>query len=746
MNLKNKIKLKMFYTFGLDGLIGEGKAVPSRIGMQKEIEGIIFSVRGQEWIIQTPLRIKVTVPHFCPAEKGDLFYGIGTLVEEDPDLWKMDDPPMVKISFDDESVKVIIKKSFRCSKDRTEQIFFHLNQRARRDKILIQEYIDQAINCYLQVPSEEVLEKIFPKEKKENILRFFRSWSQSMFRRLELLGLTKDIIKEINKPPSEIYRLALENPMKIPELPMQNARDIMKRIGKKITQTDEKCASVLRYLQKELENGNLYIDYNYIQTQFSLSTEEFYRLEEFGVLAERETGRLFLREAYNINEEFSIYLYERLNGFCPKREIDLNTMNPKLTDKQKLALFMSLNFPLSIITGKGGSGKSTVIGEIYKQEPEVVLLSFTGKAVSRLSEITKSKDPSTIHKVIGNLEITEKVKHIIVDEATMAYTELVLKLFKSFPYPKYNYRITFVGDQNQLSPITWGAFFEQILESGKIPTVHLEQNLRVQVFEDDGIILNCNKLLEHVEENKKNKSVRPFKFTVTSNFQVRKGGVDDVISIITGRHNLGLPIDDIVILTPYKDGEGSVKEINPKCQAFFKKNKKFIRDSKGNDWYVGNPICNRVNNYYKNIMNGERGFVHDIDGGKVIVKIRDDFFTFSPNVKMNRFGKNYLYEGDLLDEEDFCNTGTLMLDYASTVHSAQGSEWDNVIIYIPKGRKGNFSGFVDPRLVYTMISRAKRKVWIVGDIDALCVAAVTPPRKKNDNFLELFLKQFTTKK
>lgn len=710
----------------------------SKVGTKKKIEGVVFSVKPEYWIISTPKREKVIVPHVCPAKKGDIFCAIGTLMEEDPDIWNIENPPMVKIALEEVDIKTMIKQSFRCSLERADSIFFHLSSKARNYHISVHEYIDESIGCYLRVPSETVLDLMFPKNKKEDVLRFFRWWSAAMIRRIELIGISKEKLRELNKPPSEIYKIALENPFNIPDLDMETAKEVLKRTNKSYEPIDEKCAHMLRYLNKQLENGHTYVMYQELNRMFQLTEKEFYHLEKFDIKAERETGRVFLRDVYNTNHDLVNYLCEKLKVGCPQRDVDMNIMDPKLNMTQRTALFFALKLPLCIITGKGGTGKSVLIGEIYKQEPTAQLLSFTGKAVARLAEITKTKDPSTIHKAIAKLEISESTKHVIIDEATLAYTELIVKLFKSFPYPKYNFRITFVGDDNQLTPLQWGAFFSQLIDSQKIPTFKLEQNMRVATdLEQDGIILNCNKLLAHDRHGLKTK---PFFFDLTPNFHVLDGGADEAINLLVTRYDAGYDISDTVILTPYKD---AVREINLKCQAHFRKGKRSIRDNRGNEWCIGNPICNRVNNYFKDIMNGSRGTVHDIEKDKVIVKMNGEFITFSTIHNQVFMGKNYLYEEvKPVTEEEFCNTNTLSLDYASTVHSAQGSEWSYVIIYIPKGHKANLTGFISHHMVYTMLSRAKRKIWIVGGISDLYTACAMPYKKKNDNFIELFNEKF----
>lgn len=681
--------------------------------------------------------------------------------------------PIVKISLENSDIKDMMKKSFRCGGQKAENLFFNLLYEAQVAQQDIKDYIDEMIACFIRVPSEDVFSSIFPYVDKEAVIRFFKKWNFTMGRRFGLIGVEKSILKDVNMAPSVLYARLTENPFTVPEVDLETAKKVCERIGKEYTPQELKCGEVVRHLYQSLNSGFTYTTYNAIQQRFPLSTEEFYLLENsYNVTANRLNGRVSLSSIVNVNDKVATLLYQRLKGDFPKREIQTSTTRPvDLTQEQKFAVVASLMLPMTIITGCGGSGKSTVIGEIFSYEPKCMLMSFTGKAVARLNEIInplnypvppkekegkgkegegeepnqkeEEKKASTIHKLLSILDLPVDVKHVIVDEATMVDTELMYRFLITFPYPKYNYRLTFVGDPNQLPPTKWGAFFEQLLDSGKVPVFRLNKNMRIKSKkEENGIRMNLDKLLEHKAKMDSQCMVIPFHLETYPNFVMRKGGVDEVAKILVGRKNLGFPIDDTIILTPYND---CAKEINEKCQYLLMKGKHGIVDSVGTKWYIGNPVCNRVNNYGKGVMNGERGVIHDIVDNKLIVKIRNNYILYSTKVMSTYTGKNYLYEGktDLLNEDEFTNTGTLRLDYASTVHSAQGSEWNNVIIYVPMGHKAN-SSFVDFNLTYTMISRAKKKVWIVGDIDMLNVSCTLTKPKKKDEFLEKFLACFSS--
>jgi len=450
------------------------------------IFGKISCIRKQSWtvdILDPPEKLTFRCTFSLNAKKGDIYYGY---LKKEGEIWTASTLPMIKISFSDQNIQEMIHKGLRCARGALDWKYAHIQSRA---ELLgynsVQEYIDETIASYRRVPDEDILEGIFPGEKKENVLRFFRDWDALMLRRFEVLGIEKKELLAINRPPSELYKLIFENPLKVPEIDITRAKEILKRMSRAVVPIEEFYGLLLREVHQNLVSGHAYMDSKSLEAQFPDLDGEL--IKGFGLCWDKTKGRIYMQSVYEKNKRLAIYLVTRMQTQCPIREINEEIKSPNLTEEQERGLRMALTSPLSIITGRGGCGKSTLIGEIYKQEGDCMLMSFTGKAVSKLSEITGDNAPSTIHKVISKFEVKKTTKHIVVDEASMANTELILGLFETFPYPAYNFRITFVGDPNQLPPISWGAFFEQVISTSQIPTTHLTTNLRVVKAENDGI-------------------------------------------------------------------------------------------------------------------------------------------------------------------------------------------------------------------------------------------------------------------
>src|SRR5207248_8669279 len=117
------------------------------------------------------------------------------------------------------------------------------------------------------------------------------------------------------------------------------------------------------------------------------------------------------------------------------------------------------------------------------------VVSFTGKAVARIREVTEQKDPMTMHMAITWGD-KKQVDHVIDDEASMVTSELLYEFVNKFGS---NFRLTLVGDPNQLLPISWGLLFDQMIKSKIVPVYTLHTCHRSG---DGGILTNASNIVE----------------------------------------------------------------------------------------------------------------------------------------------------------------------------------------------------------------------------------------------------------
>lgn len=376
--------------------------------------------------------------------------------------------------------------------------------------------------------------------------------------------------------------------------------------------------------------------------------------------------------------------------------------------------------------------------------------SFTGKAVARIREVTKKRNPSTMHRLVYNAKMAksfkrstqfekeiplEEYEHIVIDEISMVTTELLYDFLQAYPSTK---KLTLIGDVNQLQPIGWGCLLHQLLKSETIPTYSLTTNYRVYTSDGDrdGIILNANAIVNH-------DPIYPFEFVATNNFSLFEGPIERVYDIIKGCFSSGVKAEQLVILTPYNR---SLQILNQNFQNIYNTGARFVIDSRGIKWMIGDRVMLIENNQEIGVFNGESGTIVDITDKAILVNFGcsgKHEFLLEPTQRINNFYNNnvssYYYRGEQIDEvldENYTydNERTVMLlvhAYALSIDKSQGSEWDFVILYIPEFNTGSF---LNKNRIYTAITRSKRCVWtVVTDIDAFNIVAVKPPPFRCDN-------------
>lgn len=381
--------------------------------------------------------------------------------------------------------------------------------------------------------------------------------------------------------------------------------------------------------------------------------------------------------------------------------------NINYAPKQEEAILKAIMEPVVIITGGPGTGKSTIIKAIIeslsKLENEeyrkgIALLAPTGRAAKRLKEIT-GHAAQTIHKFLGfeghgiykygpDEQVFANV--IIVDEVSMVDILLITRLFGATPKGT---KIILVGDQDQLPSVGPGQVLNDLIRSKELISVSLDQIHRQA--ENSTIIelahsVNQGFLPENILDKTNDRSflMRHDNYISNEITRIVKQGIDTGMDIVK----------DIQVLLPLYKGDVGINYINYQLQEKFNPNV-FDRQIThlGRNFRTNDKVIQLVNRSDKQVMNGDIGFVKDLDqqNGKFVgLYVEFDM------------GEVYYTISELED---------LSHAYAISIHKAQGSEFDLVILpfsfkhYIMLKRK----------LIYTAITRAKKYLIMLGNIDAM---------------------------
>ena len=386
-----------------------------------------------------------------------------------------------------------------------------------------------------------------------------------------------------------------------------------------------------------------------------------------------------------------------------------------LANRQRQAIVESMNNGLLVITGGPGTGKTTIINSILdlleERDEEVLLAAPTGRAAKRMAETT-GREAKTIHRLLEYGFSNEGEEHsfqknqeaplaadvVIIDEVSMVDILLMNYLLKAIAPGT---RLILVGDQDQLPSVGPGNVLKDIIESGIVKVVYLNEIFRQA--QESMIVINAHNINkgELPLLNVKNKD---FFFNRASTKEELLKTIIELCSTRLPNYKGFDPLVDIQVLSPMKKGIVGVKQLNKSLQEVLNppsKNK--VERQVGEDLFrEGDKVMQIKNNYNmtwviegeeqkgEGIFNGDFGKIKDIDleEGKISVIFDEE--------------KQVEYDFNQLDE--------LELAYAVTVHKSQGSEFSVIIMPISWGPPM----LLTRNLLYTAITRAKSLVVLVG--------------------------------
>ena len=397
----------------------------------------------------------------------------------------------------------------------------------------------------------------------------------------------------------------------------------------------------------------------------------------------------------------------------------------ELSEKQFEAINQINENNVCIITGGPGTGKTTIIKcliEIYKSHRrKVVLCAPTGRAAKRMSETT-GEDAKTIHRLleIGKFE-EDKLGSIdtdvtpvdadilVVDEMSMVDVFLMNYLVKAI---YLGTKIVFVGDPNQLPSVGPGSILKDLIDSGEFTTVHLDKIFRQAA--KSKIIVNAHNVNNGInfigKKNYDEDSENDFFYINESN---QDKMLDQVLSLSKERlMNYGDYefFRNIQVLTPTKKGKMGTKELNKSLQEALNPKIDEIEEKNYGEFIFreGDRIMQIKNNYDIYWEKGSRNDLRTYEAGTGVF-----------NGEIGRIAKIDTNERQVKVEYDdkkvawyaFSELDQLEHAYAITIHKAQGSEFDVVILVVPPSS----NMLLTRNLLYTGMTRAKKLLIVIGN-------------------------------
>lgn len=379
--------------------------------------------------------------------------------------------------------------------------------------------------------------------------------------------------------------------------------------------------------------------------------------------------------------------------------------NITLSSSQRAAVILSLQEKVTIITGGPGVGKTTVINSILKivraKKINVSLCAPTGRAAKRLSESTGLL-AKTIHRLLEYNPRTRTFNHnqnnplvtdmVIIDEASMIDIVLWYSIIKSIPN---HASLLIVGDIDQLPSVGPGAVLADMINSKTIPVIKLTEIFRQAA--NSQIIVNAHLINQGQFPLTTFSGLNDFYFIQAETpEEIQKKLLAVVTENIPNRFKLD-PKNDIQILTPMNRGGLGSHSLNILLQSKLNLNSEHKVSKFATTFATGDKIIQNVNNYDKNVFNGDIGIITSIDHEE-------------SNLKANFDGHIVIYDFNELDE--------IALAYAISIHKSQGSEYAAVVIPIST----QHYMLLARNLLYTAVTRGKKLVVIIGQTKALAMA------------------------
>ena len=442
-----------------------------------------------------------------------------------------------------------------------------------------------------------------------------------------------------------------------------------------------------------------------------------------------EENRIYITKQYQEEEDTASMiarkLYERIPVLTIEKELEeaQKDLNITLSEQQKEAVRMVFANPISIITGGPGTGKTTVLKVIlyiYQKKcgNKVQLMAPTGRAARRMAESTGSGDATTMHMALGlfgdgdyEALIDElSADFINVDEVSMVDMHLAYEFFYKV---KAGARVLLVGDVHQLPSVGAGDVFRQLILCGKIPVTVL--NLVYRQGKDSNIPINA----QLINEGKTN-------LQWGDDFQmIECSGADAAAQIVKNIYLKEIQVygmEQVQILSPYKvRSAAGVLELNRSLQDDVNP-----PVSGKQELHLGGEIFREGDRILQNkntevASNGDLGTLVQISEDEDNNPIVQIVFTDGRRVK---------YEAEQVEMMEHAN--------AITIHKSQGSECQVVIIPWLKA----FYPMLKRNIFYTGITRAKLRVYIVGEWKAVCQAIHTDDTGTRKTMLAAKIQQY----
>ncbi len=404
-----------------------------------------------------------------------------------------------------------------------------------------------------------------------------------------------------------------------------------------------------------------------------------------------------------------------------------------------------------------------ILSILYATNPDlkVALAAPTGKAAARMAESLRqttipledsirekfqSLHPSTLHRLLKPMPNTPYFKHnqayplnfdvVIVDECSMIDVALFAKLLDAIASGT---RLIMLGDKDQLASVEAGSLFGDLcLAQPTLNQFTSERLSLINEFIDEPKYRIGNShiskqhghpLFQHLVELRRSHRFRGHSGIGSFSKAVIRNDAGALQQFIPPAQDEQVVIDPLYshelfekfiagyadfireknipaalkkmnalrVLCAVREGEQGLYAINNRIEKYLD-NKKLIQYTV--PFYENRPIILTRNYYEHGLFNGDTGIIRANEQGTLMAWFEDSSGTIKSIMP------GYLSEAETV--------------FAMTIHKSQGSEFDEVLVVLPSLAD---SPLLTRELLYTAVTRAKKKVYVQGSKETILAAA-----------------------
>ena len=568
---------------------------------------------------------------------------------------------------------------------------------------------------------------------------------------LKPLGVTYTMIKKLlfDEPNPVLLKQQLEdNPYlltKINGLGFKKVDNLALKLKPEFINSTERLVAFIKYYFTDLgdSKGHTWCSVKILKSAISNNVPECVDkvdwLLENNEFLHIEDDKVGLKYYYDIEMQIYNLLLEK-----SKKQTDINISDEKIEQAIKHAeeeqgfeyvieqldtIKKSLHRTISLITGKAGTGKTSIMRAIVKAYTEnqftLTASALSAMAAQRITEAT-SFPAMTIHRTLGCMGLNEfsfnKDNHMItsvafLDEGSMVNASLFLHWLEAIDD---NTRIIISGDHKQLPPIGFGNVFSDLIEMFDDSVVSkLVKPMRQA--EKSGILVDANLIRENINPITEKLQPRIIHGELQDMYYMFRNNRQSLFDIAVKTFLKSVDsdgIDNVVIAVQRrKDCLNSTNELNKVIQE--KLLGDVLQSISGfeNEFKLGAKVMQTVNDYDKNVFNGEIGYITEISE-RYEGKKKEEYCVVTYT---DIFGKDKLIEYTKKE------LAALDLAYAMTVHKLQGAGRKIVIGIIDN----THHQLLDNCMLYTLLTRAKKRCLLLAEPQAFLQCIRTSHNKRN---------------